>query len=258
MRQAWHWLGRWQDPLSVGATVTLVGLVYLMPASSKQPLAPLAAQTPNAADHRTSQRLPTDPQYYRDQWIRETAAFYALHPPRRDERPTTERSTPVATTARVAFQSSEPSQQPVTQAAHVTTGPPPQAPAAAIVSRSPATQSAVTAAEPPHWIQRWRITASLGAGLLAGLMFVAIWPAAAIQSATGSSPPENKVDASNDASPAAKASPLATESGSGEVIAIRLPAAWVGVRPTMSESLRRVILAASYLLASLCGWNLLS
>ncbi len=130
--------------------------------------------------------------------------------------------------------------------------------AAAIAAPPSALQPA--AAGPPEWIQRWRIAASLAAGLLAGLAFVSVWPASPIALAPASSqrqgePCEHHRPTTTDT--ANEAAPLAAETAPGELIAIRLPAAWVGVRPTTGETLRRVILAASYLIASLCGWSLL-
>lgn len=256
MRQAWHWLGRWHDPLSVGATVALVGLVYLMPVGTGA-MSLLSADQPHSAATLASQRTPVDAQYYREQWIREAAQFYALHPPQRDQSATSRNQTPAVTTAKASFVQSPAAASAVKQAAHITATSPPRPAAPVVKSAAPAPKLAATTTGPADWIGRWRIAASLTAGLLAGLAFVIVWPASALggtpaRSQNSSLPPELLAEDS-----AADPSPLAAETGAGEVIAIRLPAAWVGVRPTTSETLRRMILAASYLIASLCGWSLL-
>ena len=231
--------------------MALVGLIYLMPVGGGGALMSLADQ-PHPHDSLAQPHAPADAQYYRDQWIRETAQFYALHPPRRDERP----GASGVTAAKASFAQPQSAASGVTQAAHVTAGSPVPAPVATVAAQPLPPLPTIAAAGPPEWIKRWRIVASLAAGLLAGLVFASVWPASAIAAASGSSQPDDDASGSREAADAA--SPLAADTGVGELIAIRLPAAWVGVRPTAGQTWRRAILASSYLIASLCGWSLLS
>lgn len=252
MRQAWHWLGRWHDPLSVGAAVALIGLVYLMPVRGEPAQRSPAAQPQSTAT--LALQTPADAQYYRDQWSREAAQFYALHPPRPDKTSALTNVAPEVKTAKASYVQLPAAGISVTQAAHVTAASP-RPPVAAVAAPTP--QLVATTAGPPEWIQRWRIAASLAAGLLAGFAFVSVWPASSVRCAAASAASGDDAAPPSDRASAAAMSPLAAEADTGEVIAIRLPAAWVGVRPTSGETLRRVILAASYLSASLCGWSLL-
>src|SRR5690606_37207717 len=139
IRLAWHWLGRWHEPLSVGASIALVGLVYLMPVSGGAASAPLAGQ-PQASSlaHETPPRSPADAQYYRDQWLRESAQFYALHPPRRDERSAARDVAPAVTTAKASLATSQPPGSAVTQAAHLSAATLPPRPQVAAVAAQPA------------------------------------------------------------------------------------------------------------------------
>lgn len=236
-RQAWTWLHNWHEPAIVGAAVALFGLAYLLPLAT----GPNRAIHPHTASTESGPTafalglydIPQDDQHYRDQWIAEADAFYRDNPPRNSEPQSTASQvitasarTPVQTHEKVA-QSPPVGHQPVEQAEQASQ-PPRQ------------NQGQVVMALPPRAL-RWRVATCLAAGLLASLLFVSIWPATR-SNAQPSLPNDGQLDLV----------------GRGEAIPVRIPTAWIGVRPTLRQTARRSVLSGSYLVAALGAWGIVS
>jgi hypothetical protein len=276
IRLAWRWLGRWQESLVVGAAVALLGLVYGIPAADDSPatqLPPSAAAVGTPA--RSSLALPSDAQFYRDQWARETSEFYAAHPAGHPSDAQTsldgvgtKRAGAKGAAVTVAMatvgalprdtgspqsrQRPDPSVSQASFAGAASNGAASDQATAGLVPPQSAQPAAATTPAVSQRQQRWQVLSCLAAGLLASLAFAAVWPAA-----EQTRKQSTAVAGEDRQGPAAQTVSWSDPAYAGDAIAIRLPAAWVRVRPTVRQTLRRVILGASYLLAGLGVWGLL-
>lgn len=263
IRLAWDWLGRWHEPLVVGAAVTLGGLTYCLPPQSSSG-ATAAKQSPAiAASHQrgelvavaaltggTARSLPKDAQYYRDLWARDAQAFYSRQRPVQTQGQEATLVRPVAAVAPAG--GDHPAA--VAQAGHRDLAPAVKQETAAGLSQ----RSTPLTASDTQGVRRMRVASCLAAGMLASLVFAALWPAVGSRrvlaagkrpAADDSASPSRLVDEG-----AAESSKAATD----DVIALTIPSAWIQVRPTAGQMLRRVVLASSYLGAALGGWLLFS
>lgn len=253
-RQAWTWLQNWHEPAIVGAAVALFGLAYLAPVATPpndatQARVSLLDAQPTAFAQGLYE-IPQDDQFYRDKWIAEATCFYAANPPRNSE-PQSAASLVIAASARTPVKPypiqpdegeslSESSRETaiaepaVIQATHADPLPIKQA-----TQTSPIGPQAVMAL--PAHAQRWRVMTCLAAGLLASLLFVSVWP----------------LSHSNDRRPIISNHPLELV-GRGEAIPMRIPSAWIGLRPTLHQTTRRGVMSASYLIAALGAWGIVS
>lgn len=242
-RQAWTWLQKWHEPAIVGAAVALFGLAYLFPLATEiaQRSAQLAAPT---TDQPTAYALglydvPRDDEFYRNQWIAEAKAFYAANPPKTGDSETAA-SVVIPASMRTSVQPTL-NEQPVANESNVTQAShsdpqPNRTPETQASKPQPATGQTVLAL--PAKAQRWRVITCLAGGLLASLAFASIWPVN----------PHHQSDL------------IASESqmevsGRAESIPIRIPATWVGLRPTWGQTARRGVLSGSYLVAALGAWG---
>jgi len=258
-RLAWTWLNRYHEPTLVGAAVTLFGLAFGLPAVS-DPIpaarsASAVALSPTASSRLSSSSgggipgeidVPRDDAYYRQKWARDAAAFYDANPPRDFD--AVVQSGPVITASLKQSNalSSDPSD--VAQASHsdsrnLLDGPvfaPSQA-AAGIVTAS----GAVATLSPES--RNWRVATFVAAGLLASILFTAVWPARVPQGPAlpTFAMPEFALPGDDH-----------QQTPPGDAVAITLPSAWVGVRPTVRETLRRGVLGASYAMAGSATWGI--
>jgi hypothetical protein len=265
IRLACSWLAQWHEPLVVGTAVTLISMAYLLPAASRA-LAPHAsAGHSGAAAALPGQRsaLPADDQYYRDQWARETQQFYARQPPRQSRGAETLASSTlsdvpglrggVVTAAAAVAAAQDPiaggstTQPAVAQAYHSDQHP------RGTVAQVLKTDATTGAAPIPRRVRQWRVLSCVAAGTLASLLFAALWPVTTDRAQHSSRPAEQSATDPFIAAAHRRQTPSA-----GEAIEIRLPAAWVRVRPTMSQTLRRGVLGSSYMLAAIGSWAMLA
>jgi hypothetical protein len=267
IRLACSWLGQWHEPLVVGAAVTLISMAYLLPAASRAPdqRASAGSSGKAAAVQGHQPALPADDQYYRDQWARETQQFYAQQRPRQspgaetiassesnDAPPSLSRVVPAAAAAAAQGPvAQEPVAPPVVaQAYHAD-----HAPRRTVAQGSKTAVKGAKLDAPPitKRVRQWRVLSCVAAGALASLLFAALWPVAAARSQRSScSAEQSAADAIGATAP--RRQKLASE----EAIEIRLPAAWVRVRPTMSQTLRRGVLGSSYMMAAIGSWAMLA
>ncbi len=256
IRLAWHWLERWHEPLVVGAAVTLMALAHLAPVTTEGEHAGWPRN--GSLDGRSAapaERVRRDDQFYRDQWAREAKRFYTLHPPRQLADAQTNGKILPATAvtfadARQGFTDARQGKPAIAHAYHADTGSrKAMAPSASMLTQ--ASPGAKTSAVPAR-LKRWRVASCLATGMLASLAFAAIWPAVSPAARLRNAAPA-KANQTGTVEPA----PPSTDPPREEAIAIRLPAAWVRVRPTMSQTLRRGVLGGSYLMAALGGWAML-
>lgn len=256
IRQAWRWFGQWHQPLVVGAAVTLVGLAYVLPIGSEAarpdqpPNRSPQHHSPHATAEQSALRLPTDAQFYRDQWARDAQRFYALHPPRQNAG--SQASSKIVPAA-AASDPRHPADSAVSHAyrAATTTGRQAAAGSEPKLAQPSARANEVSAVSSRQ--KRWRVVTCLAAGMLASLAFATVWPAVAAPGCPWTATSEEIRPPHS-----AAVSPLVADPSRGEAIAIalRLPAAWVRVRPTLSQTLRRGVFGGSCLLAALGGWSL--
>lgn len=247
-------LERWHEPLVVGAAVVLFGLVYLVPqdyqvASNENSV----ARDSVIAEEALFAKRTRDPAFYREQWARETARFYAANPPR-SEAPRAHESTGTRSPVQVAGLHGGPAEnvQPVDSRI---------APASHSESAQPSVVAnalppvPVRAAESGHEQnvgRRWHVLTCLATGLLASLAYVAMWP-------TVSVPAGCPIDIQPDdtlASHPVAATMTGDERQQADSIQIHLPSQWVHLRPTMGQTVRRGVLGGSYLLAMIGAWGL--
>lgn len=245
-------LARWHEPLVVGAAVVLFGLVYLMPQDCQVGIltAPLAGHTAGAEPAALDQRA-RDPAYYREQWARETARFYAANPPRSEDsegRESAGNRSPVQV-ARLdgGAENDQPAASGIAPASHLESAQP-----VATARALPSGLSEGGESVPdPSVGRRWHVLTCLAAGLLASLAYVAMWP-------TVTAPAKHPMGAqSEDSVGHAFASAAASAEGRhpADSIQIHLPSQWVRLRPTIGQTVRRGVLGASYLLASIGAWG---
>ena len=248
-RQASTWLQNWHEPAIVGAAVALFGLAYLLP------LAPIATETTQASVSLTDAQptefalglyeIPQDEQFYRDKWIAEANAFYRANPPKSSESqpvPSMVIAASMRTTAEPSASNSqidspirnESTTPTVAQVSHINSVQPTQTPQT-IENPTP-----TVLALPAH-AKRWRVITCLAAGLLASVMFVSIWPARL--------PNEQSLPSID--------RPMEIV-GRGEAIPVRIPSRWIAVRPTLRQTVKRSVLAGSYLFAAIGAWGIVS
>lgn len=232
LRQASTRLQIWYEPAVVGAAVALFGLAYLLPVATVQPgHAGPPGQSPvePTAFAQGLYNVPTDPQFYREKWIAEAAAFYAAHPPQDD----------IASMAapRVIQASARTSVEPRDADLAITDPPIADSP----IADSPEPGLASTAVLPlDARARQWRVITCLASGLLASLLFVSIWPL-------------HRRDATVDSSAS-----LPAPAGAGEAIPVSLPSAWIGLRPTWNQTAKRGVMGASYLIAAISVWGIMT
>lgn len=237
-RRASTWLQQWHEPTIVGAAVLLFGLAYLLPLATGIEDASVSGG-PSPSHQPTAYALglydvPRDDQFYRDKWIAEVAAFYALNPPKESE-PQSARSLVITASMRTAVESSTGNQAQnrakVAQLAPIDQRVSGQA-------KETSRTAGQTGMAVPAKAQRWRVLTCLAAGLLASLLFASVWPA---------NETRQQPTAPNDR-------PLEVV-GRGEAIPIQIPAAWIGLRPTLGQTARGSVLSGSYLVAALGAWG---
>lgn len=247
-------LERWHEPLVVGAAVVLFGLVYLVPQDRQVASNENSVARDNViVEEALFAKRTRDPAFYREQWARETARFYAANPPRSETPPireSTGKPSPVQV-ARLDGGSAENVQ--------------PTAGGIAPASHSELAQpSAVASAMPPvpalpaessheqNVGRRWHVLTCLATGLLASLAYVVIWPTASIPAgpSIGTLPDDTL------AGQAVAATTTGDERQQADSIQIHLPSQWVHLRPTMGQTVRRGVLGGSYLLALIGAWGL--
>jgi len=247
-RQASTWLQKWHEPTIVGTAVALFGLAYLFPLATGTE-DPSASGGTSLSHQPTAYALglydvPRDDQFYRDKWVAEAAAFYALNPPKESE-PQSARSQVVTASMQTAVESatvesatgdsatgdSAQNQANVAQVAHI------DHPVSGQAKETRRTTGQTVMALPAK-AQRWRVLTCLAAGLLASLLFASVWPAneTSQQPTVPNGRPMEAV-------------------GPGEAIPIQIPAAWIGLRPTLRQTARRSVLSGSYLVAALGAWG---
>jgi hypothetical protein len=242
-RQVGTWLQAWHEPTIVGAAVALFGLAYLFPIA---PHPNDATQTDvssfDAQPTAFAQGLydiPQDDQFYRDKWIAEANAFYSANPPKNVDAQAAP-SLVITASARTPVEPSH---------AVSSNLQPLDAPSPEIAVAEPnvvqATQSSPTGPQTvmalPAHAQRWRVLTCLAAGLLASLLFVSVWPA----------------NRSSDQRPIIN-DPTLELVGRVDAIPVRIPSAWIGLRPTWRQTARRGVMSASYLIAALGAWGIIS
>jgi hypothetical protein len=261
-RLAWTWLNRYHEPTLVGAAVTLFGLAFGLPAVS-DPIpaarsASAAALSPTASSRLSSASgggipgeidVPRDDDYYRQKWARDAAAFYDANPPRDFD--AVAQSGPVMTASLKQSKalSSDPSD--VAQASHSDSRNLVDADAAVFAPSQAAAgivaASGVVATLSPQ-SRNWRVATFVAAGLLASILFTAVWPAR--------TPPGLALPTLALPEFAMAGDDHDRQSPPGDAVAITLPSAWVGVRPTVRETLRRGVLGASYAMAGSATWGI--
>ena len=249
-RQAWTWSQNWYEPAIVGAAVALFGLAYLLPLANDQTesLVP-SSEAPPTAYSLGLYDIPQGEQFYREKWIAEANAFYAANPPKNTNSANAparqdSASMVIPASARMPVQpdaialQDEPE---IAQSASIVTsqGESPPLGIERATQANPIRAQAVMAL--PAHAQRWRVVTCLAAGLLASLLFVSIWPANAFNEPA--SPSMNH---------------QADLVGRGEVIPVRIPSAWIGLRPTLRQTVRRGVLSGSYLIAAIGAWGIVS
>jgi len=232
-------LQKWHEPTIVGAAVALFCLAYLFPFAISMDHASIASGS-SLSHQPTAYALglydvPRDDQFYRDKWIAEATAFYAANPPKDTENPSAP-SLVITASMRTAVESTAEKQagneSTVAQVSHVDQQSAGQA-------KQPNATARQTVLALPAKAQRWRVLTCLAAGLLASLLFASVWPAneSGEQSAVQNDPQMEVI-------------------GRGEAIPIRIPAAWIGLRPTLRQTARRGVLSGSYLVAALGAWGI--
>lgn len=239
-RQASTWLQKWHEPTIVGTAVALFGLAYLIPFATSIE-GPVVSSGSSLSHQPTAYALglydvPRDDQFYRDKWVAEAAAFYAANPPKESE-PQSAPSQVIPASMRTTVESTvgDPARdQPnVTQVSHIG-----QQPSGHTKKTSEAAGQTVMAL--PATAQRWRVLTCLAAGLLASLLFASVWPA---------NESSQQTTAANDRQMEVV--------GRGEAIPIQIPAAWIGLRPSLRQAARRSVLSGSYLVAVLGAWHVM-
>jgi hypothetical protein len=275
IRRAWHWLERRHEPLVVGAAVALMGLSYLLPVTAPSEQAATSArangsQRVASLPPRLSPPLPADDQFFRDRWTHDAKAFYARQAYRQPSDAAAETKnaslarsvadgkfcdagTAAPVTTVVGYSDDSQTRSPVAHAYQAVpqtdTGSTSQI---AVAAADSADRDAAAAMIIPARLKRWRVATCLAAGLLASILFASVWPVA---SGNAGSAESSIADATS--MHTIGLAPAGGDSARGEAIPIRLPAAWVGIRPTMSQMLRRGVLCVSYLIAGLGGWGML-
>lgn len=262
-RLASTWLQALHEPAIVGLAVALFGLGFLLPLTPSLPhpdsrLESAVEASPATAFSLGLYDIPSDDQYYRDQWIAETSEFYAANPPREEassnQPPQIRTASARTSTATLDQQTGQ--RAPSDAQAENATGPEAvvnQASHAELVNRS-VTQTAEPASPMPTQdirpisttgmvlparTQRWRVLTCLAAGLLASLLFASVWPAEPNRQGALSTK-ERQLEIF----------------GHSEAIPLRLPSAWIALRPTLGQMTRRGILIGSYLLAAIGAWTI--
>ncbi len=151
VRQTWEGMLARYEPIVVGLAVALFSLVLVAPSGNPVPVSEVATSRDLAVDPQLY-AIPTDPQYYRDRWFAETAAFYAAHPA-----------------------SGSPADAAVTAngRAHASIAAQPVRREVVVQEAQPTARRATASG--------WAITACLLAGAIAAAVFHGVWPVAAVQ-----------------------------------------------------------------------------
>lgn len=246
-------LVRWHEPLVVGSAVVLFGLVYLMPQNRQ--VAPIAVPVAGVAavgEQASLDKRTRDSAYYREQWARETARFYAANPPRSEDskgRESMGNHSPVHV-ARLDgnAENDNPVASGIVPASHSESAQPDAAKSVLPSVPSAAGESALD----PRVGRRWHVLTCLAAGLLASLAYVAMWPTVtvAVGSPIGGQPEDSVVGPTVTTTAAS-----ADERHPADSIQIHLPSQWVQLRPTIGQTVRRGVLGGSYLVALIGAWG---
>jgi hypothetical protein len=211
---------------------------------------PLAVPAPGDAavgEQASLNKRTRDSAYYREQWARETARFYAANPPRSEA---TENRSPVQV-ARLdggAAENDKPAASGIAPASHLESAHPDVA--TRVLPSVPSVSG--ESAQDPNVGRRWHVLTCLAAGLLASLAYVAMWPTVALPVGRpiGTQPEESVVGHAVAATAAS-----ADERHPADSIQIHLPNQWVQLRPTIGQTVRRGVLGGSYLLALIGAWG---
>lgn len=281
VRQAWEWLLVRYEPILVGLAITLCSLAWVANRSPNDADAahqPISSQSARAAELAVDPALfdvPDDPQYYRDRWLAEAAAFYAAHPPAAVAEADADRSETGATAAEegadrvgrkrlvaqpVSFSTPAAYPGPVSagplSAGAVSAGAAAAVPAvnSAISDVSVVAVAAVDRSSPRVAVSGWLVAACVFAGIVVAAAFHWAWPASpAAEPLSPAASPTPRAEP-----PVAAREPVATleqwQPADGGRYALTIPRAWVAIRPSAGESLRRGIVGFSYLLAALGSW----
>lgn len=250
-RLAWTWLNRYHEPTLVGAAVTLFGLAFGLPTlpeptrtvglgtnTSLSSSAPPRNVQPQRSGVNDTVR---DDAYYRQKWASDAAAFYDANPPRDFD--AVVQTGPVITASLRQAKGPANDFGGIAQASHSDSQNSAADPVSATDRASAgflATPEGIAPLSPDS--RNWRVATLMAAGLLASLVFAAVWP----------------VQASQDSATAKLAFPGADRESSppSDAVAITLPAAWVSVRPTAREMVRRGIVGTSYAMAGVATWGI--
>lgn len=284
-------LERWQEPVLVGAAITLFGLgiwgppvdsvtqpprdsvVRSAPERLGSPVSgpktvPLESQR-SRADGRGARQLvhasrTEQHEFYRQQWVNETARFYAENPPRQSDTPT-QGANPKSRRAEVEAAMGDAVTLPqvpetaIVRATHLQSEPVAgQAAVVGIPSNRPdqAGADGSSAIDPVR--RRWHVITWLAAGMLASLAYVTCWPAVPACNRDSGKLASTGADL---ARPVGVGKPLGGTAESrrpGEAIEIHLPGQWVRLRPTVGQTVRRGVLGGSYVMAACGAWGLIA
>jgi len=259
-RLAWTWLNRYHEPTLVGAAVTLFGLAFGLPtlpeptqfAGSGPPAAlssfGLSSNTPSPNGSSPSgpsrpgvNDTVRDDAYYRQKWASDAAAFYDANPPRDFD--AVVQTGPIVTASLRQAKGPANDFGGIAQASHSDSQNSAADPVFATDRASAGFLSRPDQIAPLSPDSRnWRVATFMAAGLLASLVFAAAWP----------------VRAAQDSATAKLAFPGADRESSppSDAVAITLPSAWVSVRPTARETVRRGIVGTSYAMAGVATWGI--
>lgn len=262
MRLALNSIERWHEPLVVGAAVALACLAYLQPPTLAGRITERPAGVTTMPPRLVSAPLPQDgtrdQAYFRQLWQHETANHYALNPPR-------DRSAPPSNSvaSRVVTAAAEMANEATDDESAVMHPPDTVASAVATqldrrVDRADRADRRTAATPVPLNTRRWNVLTCLAGGLLASIVFAMVWPAA--PQSDLDPPAATLPDEREGLSARPQSTGLATAgdpSAGRQDVAIRLPSAWVRVRPTTGETLRRAVLGGSYLVAMAGAWQVI-
>lgn len=256
---------RWHEPAVVGAAVVLFGLGWIIPhfelisGSERVDATALKLSRPAAGDSAWPGHLTQGNQFYKNLWERETENYYAKVS--RGSAATDARK--VSPSFRLASAKSRHSdgsfvsEQRVARKGVIAD----QATVLGDLRRPGVARERQgeiafpsNASLPVSLLQhRFTVFTCLGCGLLASLAYVAIWPMPRKSSRTaflgdGSKKLPSGIRVEQQSQPGLNL---------GGAVRVELPSHWVGLRPTVGQTLRRGVMGTSYLLALIGAWGLL-
>lgn len=256
---------RWHEPAVVGAAVVLFGLGCIIPhfeliPGSERVDATASALSRSAASESARPAHPSQGnQFYKNLWERETEDYYAnlsRESVATDSRKVSPPFRLASTKSRLAVGRFVSEQRVARKGVSAE-----QATVLDEMRRPDFTRERRGGIAPPGHASvpvsrfRHRVTvfACLGSGLLASLAYVAIWPMARRSSCTafpgdGSNKPSLGIRIEEHRKPVLN---------SGGAVGVELPSHWVGLRPTVGQSLRLGVMGTSYILALLGAWGLI-